>query len=105
MSRWDEIWYPSASARAPSLGARALTGLAAPYAVAVKCRNWMFDRGLLRAQTLSGLRVISVGNLNIGGTGKTPTVLWLAERALKRRQKVAVLSRGYGRARSDEVLV
>jgi len=49
--------------------------------------------------------VISVGNLTVGGAGKTPMVLWLAEKLLARGRRVAVLSRGYRGARgsSDEV--
>lgn len=45
-------------------------------------------------------RVISVGNIAVGGTGKTPTVLWLARRFMKNGVSVAIVSRGYGRADS-----
>src|SRR5258708_36743945 len=49
--------------------------------------------------------VISVGNLTVGGTGKTPMVLWLAERFLAEGKHVAILSRGYrgSGGTSDEV--
>jgi tetraacyldisaccharide 4'-kinase len=50
-------------------------------------------------------KVISVGNLTVGGTGKTPMVLWLAERFLAEGKRVAILSRGYKGAggTSDEI--
>ncbi|MCA9498279.1 MAG: tetraacyldisaccharide 4'-kinase [Nitrospira sp.] len=44
--------------------------------------------------------VISVGNMTVGGTGKTPLVMWLAARLHERGKRVAILSRGYGRQRS-----
>jgi tetraacyldisaccharide 4'-kinase len=56
--------------------------IAAPYRMAVGLRNLAFDRGWLRAAP-AGLPVISVGNLSVGGTGKTPLVLALAGRLLK----------------------
>ncbi len=60
-------------------------------------RAALYRRGSLRARRLPG-KVISIGNLSIGGTGKTPLVLWLARRFQQCGVKVAVLSRGYGRA-------
>src|SRR5438552_17213576 len=49
--------------------------------------------------------VISVGNLTVGGTGKTPMVIWLAEKFLAEGKRVAILSRGYRGANgsSDEI--
>jgi tetraacyldisaccharide 4'-kinase len=71
--------------------------LAAVFGTAVKARNALYDRGTLRAQRLEGA-VISVGNLAVGGSGKTPFVILLGE--LLRRRGVAfdVLTRGYGRS-------
>jgi tetraacyldisaccharide 4'-kinase len=48
---------------------------------------------------------VSVGNLTVGGTGKTPMVIWLAERFLAEGKRVAILSRGYRgvNGTSDEI--
>jgi tetraacyldisaccharide 4'-kinase len=55
-----------------------------------------------RPRVVAGLRVISVGNLSLGGSGKTPLVLAIAKRLQARRWKVGVLTRGYG---ADEPLL
>lgn len=60
-------------------------------------RNAGYDRGLLRARKVAAT-VVSVGNLTVGGTGKTPTVAWLCELARARGRQPGVLARGYGRA-------
>lgn len=77
-----------------------------PYAAVMRCRNWLFDRGWKRSYR-AGVPVISVGNLTLGGTGKTPAVEWLARFFRERDQQVAILSRGYGQneGRNDEALV
>ena len=66
------------------------------YGVAVKTRNRLYDRGTLKARRLQG-PVISVGNLSVGGTGKTPFVIVLGELLKRRGIAFDVLSRGYGR--------
>jgi tetraacyldisaccharide 4'-kinase len=64
----------------------------------------MYQRGWLKQKRLKAT-VISVGNLTVGGTGKTPMVIWLAEKFLAEGKRVAILSRGYRGANgtSDEV--
>ena len=57
-------------------------------------RAWSYANGFRRSRRLPGI-VISVGNLTVGGTGKTPFVIWLAKKLLERGQHVAVLTRGY----------
>jgi tetraacyldisaccharide 4'-kinase len=74
-----------------------LSPLAFLYGEFMRLRAALYRRGTLRARRLPA-RVISVGNLTVGGTGKTPLVLWLAQRLCARGLRVAVLSRGYGRA-------
>jgi tetraacyldisaccharide 4'-kinase len=54
----------------------------------------MYANGRWKAKRLKGV-VISVGNLTVGGTGKTPMVLWLAEKFAAEGKRVAILSRGY----------
>jgi tetraacyldisaccharide 4'-kinase len=65
------------------------------YGIIVWVRNRFYDRNILRSSTF-GLPLICVGNLSVGGTGKSPMVEYLVLR-LKDRFKVATLSRGYKR--------
>jgi tetraacyldisaccharide 4'-kinase len=65
------------------------------YALIVKVRNWFFDRKILPSSSFN-LPVICVGNLAVGGTGKSPMVEWMVA-GLKDRFAVAILSRGYKR--------
>jgi tetraacyldisaccharide 4'-kinase len=76
------------------------------YGVGVSIRTRLYTTGLLKQKRLKAT-VISVGNLSVGGTGKTPLVIWLAEKLLEQGQRVAILTRGYrGTAgSSDEVEV
>jgi tetraacyldisaccharide 4'-kinase len=74
------------------------------YGAAVRTRVWLYAHGWLKQKRLKGT-VISVGNLTVGGTGKTPMVIWLAEKFLAEGKRVAILSRGYRGAAgtSDEI--
>jgi tetraacyldisaccharide 4'-kinase len=74
------------------------------YGAIVRLRVWLYAKGLLRQKRLKA-PVVSVGNLTVGGTGKTPMVIWLAERFLAEGKRVAILSRGYRGANgtSDEI--
>src|SRR5204863_6418393 len=72
-----------------------LSILAAGYEVAVRARGATFDRGLRRVRQLS-VAVTSVGNLTVGGTGKTPFVAWLCAHAIAAGRHPGVLARGYG---------
>jgi tetraacyldisaccharide 4'-kinase len=78
--------------------------LSAIYGVAVGARNRLYDRGLLSARRLQG-PVVSIGNLSVGGSGKTPFVILLGELLKTRGLKFDVLSRGYGRQTRGLVLV
>lgn len=68
--------------------------LALPYGAAAHLRARAYRKGILQQQRLPGV-VVSVGNLTVGGTGKTPMVLWIAERALAAGKRVGILTRGY----------
>jgi tetraacyldisaccharide 4'-kinase len=74
------------------------------YGLYVRWRAAFYAKGWLKAKRLKA-KVISVGNLTVGGTGKTPMVLWLAEKFLAEGKNVAILSRGYRGAHgsSDEI--
>ncbi|HEU5337004.1 MAG TPA: tetraacyldisaccharide 4'-kinase [Terriglobales bacterium] len=67
------------------------------FATGVRARNALYDRGALRARRLQG-PTISVGNLSVGGAGKTPFAILLGKLLQKRGVAFDVLSRGYGRA-------
>ena len=79
------------------------------YLVLMTIRNALYDNGLLSVTELDPpVPVVSIGNLTVGGTGKTPLVIALARQALAEGRKVAVVTRGYGAAvdahgTSDEV--
>ena len=74
---------------------KALHVPAAGYAAATYFRNKLFDWRIRRAHRVD-VPVISVGNLTVGGTGKSPFVLWLAQWLTQQGIRPAVLSRGYG---------
>ncbi|MFH0909250.1 MAG: tetraacyldisaccharide 4'-kinase [bacterium] len=71
-----------------------LFSLSGLFSTIVQFRLWLFKRGLFRHHTL-GCQVISIGNLTVGGTGKTPIVEVFARNLQKSGRKVAILSRGY----------
>jgi tetraacyldisaccharide 4'-kinase len=64
------------------------------FQVAVKIRRWLYNFRILRDQTL-GVQVIAIGNLTVGGTGKTPVVEKFARELRDAGRNVAILSRGY----------
>lgn len=77
-----------------------------PYRAATFLRNAAYDFGILKTNRL-GIPVVSIGNLSVGGTGKTPAVAWLARYLCDRNLRIAVVSRGYGQldsGQNDEAL-
>jgi len=70
----------------------------------VACRNGAFDRGLLRTTGVN-VPVISIGNVTVGGTGKTPLTEFIVQHCLDSGKRVAVVSRGYRRESQGVVLV
>jgi tetraacyldisaccharide 4'-kinase len=82
----------------------ALWPLSLVYGAAAKLRAWLYKQGWLKQKRLNR-PVISIGNITVGGTGKTPMVIWLAEKLLAEGKRVAILSRGYRGANgtSDEI--
>lgn len=79
-----------------------LTPLSFLYGIGVRLRNLLFDRKILPSERYD-LPVICVGNLSVGGTGKTPHTEYII-RLLKDRYRIAVLSRGYKRKTSGFIL-
>lgn len=78
--------------------------LASLYALGARAHRFVYRAGLKKAVRL-GCRVVSVGNLVVGGSGKTPFVAWLALALQGRGYRVAIASRGYGRIGHEAVLV
>lgn len=84
---------------------RGLRWLGIPYELAARGRLWCYEQGWFRTQRLPR-PVISVGNLTVGGTGKTPLVMHLIEQLQAQGKRVAVLSRGYRRtSQAPQLLV
>ncbi|MEE9614638.1 MAG: tetraacyldisaccharide 4'-kinase, partial [Thermodesulfobacteriota bacterium] len=75
----------------------ALYLLSLVYGAAVKLRLFLYGTGLLKSEKLP-CKVVSVGNITVGGSGKTPVTIYIASRLREKGMKVAILSRGYGRS-------
>jgi tetraacyldisaccharide 4'-kinase len=71
------------------------------YGSVVSARNMAYDHGVFASHTLA-IPAVSVGNLSVGGTGKTPVAAYVAARLAERGMKPAIVTRGYG---GDEPLV
>ncbi|MGL4944596.1 MAG: tetraacyldisaccharide 4'-kinase [Thermoguttaceae bacterium] len=79
-----------------------LSLIAVPYGVAVNCRNVLYDKRLLKVGH-AGVPTIAVGNLTLGGTGKSPMVAWLMAWSESRGLRAGVVSRGYHAASENRV--
>lgn len=82
----------------------ALRPLSGVFGVGVALRNLAYDTGVLRTHR-AGAPVVSIGNLAVGGTGKTPMTLWLSRALSERGLKVAIVLRGYGGALTNATVV
>lgn len=95
----EQVWFGTgALAHVARFG---LAPFSLLYSGAATLRNTMYDTGLLRQHRLP-LPAVSVGNLSVGGTGKTPVAAWIATELARRGASPAVVLRGYG---DDEVAV
>ena len=88
---WESLWQTRSVASDCLLPASWLYGLA------------VRSRRAPSPVRVEGLQVISVGNLIVGGAGKTPVVIFLADWALRAGRRVAIISRGYGRSANRQV--
>ncbi len=80
--------------RQPGALRLALWPFSLAYRAVVQARASFYRSGILKQKRLNGV-VVSVGNLSVGGTGKTPMVIWLAEKLAAEGKHVGILSRGY----------
>ncbi|MEJ2601818.1 MAG: tetraacyldisaccharide 4'-kinase [Gammaproteobacteria bacterium] len=87
--RLEQIWYGKGA------GGRLLRPVGALYAGIATLRRRLYQTGVLRSHGV-GVPVVVVGNINVGGTGKTPLTLWLARRLAERGRRPGIVSRGYG---------
>jgi tetraacyldisaccharide 4'-kinase len=78
--------------------------LSSIFGVGVRARNALYESGTVRSRRLS-VPVVSIGNLSVGGSGKTPFVLLLGDLLTKRGVKYDILTRGYGRQTRGVALV
>jgi tetraacyldisaccharide 4'-kinase len=93
----DEVWYSDAPSAATTRALLAPLSMAFGGITAV--RNWLYDAHVLRTVP-SPIPTISVGNLSVGGTGKTPVAAHFVRRLLDLGRRPAIVMRGYG---DDEI--
>lgn len=94
-------WVWGASTRGAVLAGRGLAPLETAFSAAVAVRNRRYELGRSAVES-AGVPVVSVGNLAVGGTGKTPFAAWLAAWYQRRGVPAGIVTNGYGR---DEVLL
>lgn len=90
--------------KSPGIAGALLFFLSLLYSAVVRLRTWAYDAGLLPRKRLP-LPVISVGNITVGGTGKTPAVIEIAAYLRSQGKAPVVLSRGYGRTDGGSVRI
>jgi len=95
MIDWQRIWDDDGITGWYSPVKIIAYGLSFFYRLIINSRNWLYDHKIFKEVTLP-CPVISVGNITVGGTGKTPFVIMLAQMLQENGFKPAILSRGYG---------
>jgi len=79
--------------------------LAPIYSAVVKTRLFLYSSGILKGKKVDSVKTVSIGNITVGGTGKTPVTIMVTKLLLGAGLKPAVVSRGYGRESTDDVQV
>ena len=95
MINWQRIWDDDGNTSCYSPVKIIASVLSFFYLFIINFRNWLYDHKILKEVKLP-CPVISVGNITVGGTGKTPCVIMLAQMLQENGFKPAILSRGYG---------
>lgn len=101
VAAWVPRWWVGEGGWGGLLLDIGLLPASAVYRSAVALRNLGYEHGILRTQGVP-IPVVSVGNLGVGGAGKTPFAAWIARWYLEAGQRPAVALRGYGK---DEILL
>lgn len=99
--RWIRTWWRGEAGVAGTLANVVAAPVEAAFRGVVRLRNALYGAGLLPSQP-GDLPVISVGNLTVGGTGKTPVSAWMVRTFIESGVAPALVARGYGR---DELLL
>ena len=99
LEEWVRALWDGRAGRLGALLSLVASPLELVFRTGAGFRNALFDRGWVRARR-APIPVISVGNLTVGGTGKTPVSAWIAEELRAQGAAVAVILRGYG---DDEI--
>lgn len=104
--KWMSLVSSERRGLLPGMQRMTLAMASLPYSMFMRLRNVCYDCGLLKSERVD-IPVVVVGNLTVGGTGKTPAVEYIARFYRQHDQQVAILSRGYGSAqgRNDEAMV
>lgn len=98
---WAKAVISGEKRNAAAIAARSiLTVLAWLYRLVIAVRNRLYDNGWLPIARFS-VPIVCIGNITVGGTGKTPMVVWVCRYLQERGRKVVVLSRGYKKASDD----
>lgn len=102
--RMDHFLYRKGSSLGERIFLFPLYLVSLPYGWAVSMRALLYSSGFLKQKRLP-CPVISIGNITVGGTGKTPLIIHLAQRLVEEGISVAILSRGYKRKKDSSPLV
>lgn len=80
--------------------------LAYIYDLVTKFRNFLFDKRILKINKIDDVFIVCIGNITVGGTGKTPAVQYFTKKLIEAGKKVAIVSRGYrGKRKADPLIV
>ncbi len=80
--------------------------LAYIYYLITSTKNYLYDKKILKSKEIEDVEIICIGNITVGGTGKTPGVQHFTKKLLEQGKKVAIVSRGYkGKRKRDPYLV
>lgn len=100
MSFWEKILDPQESGFLIGISRIFLGFCAQFYGGIIRVRNGAYDLNIFSTHRVS-VPVISIGNISMGGTGKTSLTVWCAHFFLQNRKKPVIISRGYGRAKGS----